>query len=151
MPTTLADHLRSLSDDALGAFLRRRPDLVVPVPSDVSALSVRAQSRVSVARALDGLDEFALRILDAARLTLNSTGTTSADAVLTLATGGAGAPDAKAGTAGVSGARPSAAVVRAALDRLRQLFLLYGPDTALRLAAGVEGACPPYPAGLGRP
>ena len=51
MATTLADHLRSLPDDALGALVRQRPDLVVPVPSDISALAVRAQSRVSVARA----------------------------------------------------------------------------------------------------
>lgn len=133
MATTLADHLRSLPDNALGAFLRRRPDLLVPVPADLSVLATRAQSRVSVARALDGLDEFTLLILDAARLTRSATdGTASVDAVLTLAAGAAGP-------------------AREALDRLRELCLLYGPDHALRLPAVIDEACPPYPAGLGRP
>jgi hypothetical protein len=64
MATTFADHLRSLPDEALGALIQLRPDLVVPVPSDLSALAVRAQSRGSVARCLDSLDEFTLHILD---------------------------------------------------------------------------------------
>ena len=51
MATTLADHLRALPNDALAALLQLRPDLVVPVPADLSSLAVRAQSRVSVARA----------------------------------------------------------------------------------------------------
>ncbi len=74
MTTTLADHLRSLPDEALAALLRLRPDLVVPVPADLSALALRAQSRVSVARALDGFDQFTLEILDAARLSRGRTG-----------------------------------------------------------------------------
>src|SRR5688572_13445616 len=68
MATTFADHLRSLTDEALSALIQLRPDLVVPVPADISALAVRAQSRGSVARCLDGLDEFTLAVLDAARL-----------------------------------------------------------------------------------
>lgn len=138
MATTLADHLRSLPDDALGALLQLRPDLVVPVPADLSALAVRAQSRVSVARALDGLDQFTLRILDAVRLTRDSgDGTTSVDAVLALA------------VAPAQGADP--ATVRAALNRLRALFLVYGPETAVHVVASVDEVCSPYPAGLGRP
>lgn len=134
--TTLADQLRALPDEALAALLRLRPDLVVPVPTDMSALAVRAQSRVSVARALDGLDEFTLRILDAARLTCDSEhGETSVEAILTLA----------------AGQRGDRAATRAAIDRLRARFLLYGPESALRVAAGVDEVCSPYPAGLGRP
>ena len=53
MATTFVDQLRSLTDEALGALIQLRPDLVVPVPSDISALAVRAQSRGSVARCLD--------------------------------------------------------------------------------------------------
>ncbi|MFY1673567.1 helicase-associated domain-containing protein [Plantactinospora sp. WMMB334] len=142
--TTLADHLRALPDEALAALFRLRPDLVVPVPTDLSALAVRAQSRVSVARALDGLDEFTLRIMDAARLTRDTdhAGTggraeTSAEAILTLAAG--------------TGRRVDRAAVRAAVDRLRALFLLYGPVDALRVVPAVDEVCSPYPAGLGRP
>src|ERR687893_1778095 len=102
MATTFADHLRSLPDEALGALIQLRPDLVVPVPSDVSALAVRAQSRGSVARCLDTLDEFTLRILDAARLTRSvETALTSVDAIVEAAAGAAPAD------------------VRAAVDRLR--------------------------------
>jgi hypothetical protein len=159
--TTLADHLRSLPDEALAALFRLRPDLVVPVPTDMSALAVRVQSRVSVARALDGLDEFTLRILDAARLTRRA-----AAAPPTSGTDGAPAGDSEAGAGETSveeiltfvvgsatgdRRRTERAAVRAAIDRLRALFLLYGPEEALRVAAGVDEVCSPYPAGLGRP
>ncbi|GIH17592.1 helicase-associated domain-containing protein [Rugosimonospora africana] len=141
MPT-LADHLRALPDDGLAALLRLRPDLVVPVPGDLSALAARAQSRVSVARALDPLDRFTLEILDALRLTRadaesGSDGQTSIDAVLALVAAGRTPPE------------PDR--VRAAIDRLRALFLVYGPTHALHVAAGVDEVTPAYPAGLGRP
>src|SRR5687768_7389901 len=106
MATTFADQLRSLPDEALGALIQLRPDLVVPVPADISALAVRAQSRNSVARCLDGLDEFTLTILDAARLSRAAdTATTSVDAISELA---AGVPEED---------------VRSAVDRLRVRFL----------------------------
>jgi hypothetical protein len=60
MTTSLADHFRALPDDGLMALIRLRPDLVIPPPSDFSALAHRAQSRVAVARALDGRDTFTL-------------------------------------------------------------------------------------------
>src|SRR4051794_24663055 len=113
MATTFSDHLRSLTDEALGALIQLRPDLVVPVPADVSALAVRAQSRGSVARCLDGLDEFTLRILDAARLSRAAdTALTSVPTIVALACTPAG-----------GGAAP--ADVQVAVDRLRARFLLY--------------------------
>ncbi|GIF15172.1 helicase-associated domain-containing protein [Actinoplanes teichomyceticus] len=134
MATTFADQLRSLPDEALGALLQLRPDLVVPVPADISALAVRAQSRGSVARCLDALDEFTLTILDAARVTRAAdTALTSVDAILELATGVA-ADD-----------------VRVAIDRLRVRFLLHGPLDALQVVGAVDEVTSPYPAGLGRP
>ncbi|HEX5202036.1 MAG TPA: helicase-associated domain-containing protein [Actinoplanes sp.] len=135
MATTFADQLRSLTDEALGALLQLRPDLVVPVPADVSALAVRAQSRGSVARCLDALDEFTLRILDAARLSRAAdTALTSVDAILELAGGGVSPDD-----------------VRAAVERLRARFLLHGPAEALEVTGAVDEVTSPYPAGLGRP
>ncbi|KUL32322.1 helicase-associated domain-containing protein [Actinoplanes awajinensis] len=134
MATTFADQLRSLPDEALGALLQLRPDLVVPVPADISALAVRAQSRGSVARCLDGLDEFTLTILDAARVTRAAdTALTSADAILELASG------------------VPADDVRAAIDRLRTRFLLHGPPEALQVVGAVDEVTSAYPAGLGRP
>ncbi|WP_433284686.1 helicase-associated domain-containing protein [Micromonospora sp. CA-244673] len=137
MTTSFADHLRTLPDESLAALLQLRPDLVVPVPADVSALAIRAQSRVSVARALDGLDQFTLQILDAARLTRDPEGGgTATEAILALAT---------------SGPHPPApAAVRGAVNRLRALFLLYGPEHDLRVVGGVDEVSP-YLAGLGRP
>ncbi|MFG1995932.1 helicase-associated domain-containing protein [Actinoplanes sp. NPDC048988] len=134
MATTFADQLRSLTDEALSALIQLRPDLVVPVPADVSALAVRAQSRGSVARCLDGLDEFTLQILDAARLTRSpETALTSAGAIVELAAGVA-ADD-----------------VHVAIDRLRVRFLLHGPEDALEVTGAVDEVTSPYPAGLGRP
>jgi hypothetical protein len=134
MTTSFADQLRALSDEALGALIRVRPDLVVPVPSDLSALAVRAQSRGSVARCLDALDEFTLQVLDAARLTRSAeTALTSVDAILALAADG------------------PADEVRSAVDRLRDRFLLHGAPDALQVVGAVDEVTSPYPVGLGRP
>jgi hypothetical protein len=135
MATKLVEHLRALSEDALGAFLQLRPDLVVPVPADLSSLASRAQSRVSVARALDELDQFTLEVLDGLRLIRGDDGTASVEALLTLAT--------------EAGVEPGQ--TRAAVDRLRVRFLAYGPEHALHLVGAVDELCSPYPTGLGRP
>jgi Helicase conserved C-terminal domain len=137
MTTTLADHLRALPDRALAALLSLRTDLIAPVPADISVLASRAQGRVSVARALDPLDRFTLEILDALRYCREDDEVVPAEAVLALTQAARPAP--------------APALVRAALDKLRALFLVYGPDDALHLAAGIDEVCPPYPAGLGRP
>ncbi|MDT4986806.1 MAG: hypothetical protein QOI74_900, partial [Micromonosporaceae bacterium] len=136
MAITLADHLRALPDSDLAALLGLRPDLVVPVPADITALAVRAQSRLSTARALDALDMFTLEVLDALRLARSRPDApTSIEALLTLTAQAAVDPGA----------------VRAALDRLRGLALVHGPDPVLRVTPGVDEVCSPYPAGLGRP
>ncbi|MBN1172497.1 MAG: helicase-associated domain-containing protein [Micromonosporaceae bacterium] len=134
MSSTLTDHLRSLPDDGLALLIRLRPDLVVPVPSDFAALAARASSRVSVGRALDGLDRFTLNILDALRMTCQD-GAVSVPTVLEMAA--------------LSGV--PAAVVLPAIDALRQRCLLFGNQMVLSLVATVEEVCSPYLAGLGRP
>src|SRR5256714_7959663 len=136
MTTGFADQIRELPDDRLAALLRLRPDLVVPVPADLSALAARAQARVSVARALDTLDRFTLEILDALRLA-RVDGRADVDAVLALTAAARPAPD--------------PVTLRAALDRLRELFLVYGPEDELTVVPGVDEVTSPYPAGLGRP
>lgn len=144
MATTLADHLRGLPADELGELLRLRPDLVVPVPADTSALAARAQSRVSVAQALDGLDQFHLEVLDALRLSRDpDTGRASLDAALALALATAGTSRQLSGDL--------ADLVRHAVTRLRGLALVHGSDAELQVVRGVDEATSPYPAGLGRP
>jgi len=128
---TLVDHLRGLSDDELAALVRLRPDLVVPIPSDLGALAGRVQSIPSVRRALDGLDTFSLEILDAVRFLDPPV---AVDAVLALAAR--------------CGAEP--AVTQVALRGLRDRALVFGPDHDLAVVAAVATASP-YPAGLGRP
>ncbi len=135
MTSTLVEQLRALPDDGLGALLQLRPDLLVPVPADVSQLASRAQSRVSVARALDGLDRFTLEVLDGLRYVRGEGGVASVDTLLTLAA-----------EAGVDPGR-----VRSAVDSLRARFLAYGHDGMLRLVGAIDELTSPYPAGLGRP
>ncbi|MGH3715681.1 MAG: helicase-associated domain-containing protein, partial [Micromonosporaceae bacterium] len=125
---TFADYLRSLPDEALAALLRARPDLAVPVPGDVSALATRAQSRLSVARALEQLDQFTLEILDAVRL-LGGSGVAYQEVAGLVADG----------------------AVRRAVDTLRARGLVYGADDDLHVVPTVEECCSPYPANLGRP
>jgi hypothetical protein len=137
MASTFTDLLRSLPDERLAALIRLRPDLIVPVPRDLAALAVRAQSRLSVARALDQLDRFQLEILDGLRLTRDPGGVSSLDQVLAVA---AAAP-----------AGADAGSVRAAVRRLRDCLLAYGPDESLRVVGAVDEVCGPHPAGLGRP
>ena len=136
MTSGLADQMRSLPDEELAALVRLRPDLVVPVPADLTALAARAQARGSVARALDPLDRFTLEILDAIRLA-RVDGVASVDAVLALAAAARPAPD------------PGA--VRDAIERLRALLVVHGTDDELRVVPGVDEVTSPYPAGLGRP
>lgn len=128
---TLADHLRGLSDRELAALVGLRPDLVVPVPGDLTALAVRAQSRLSVARALDSLDRFTLEILDAVRFL---PAPVSVEAVLAIA--------ARCGA--------DAAVTRPALKALRDRAIIYGPEHDLAVVPAVTEVSP-HPAGLGRP
>lgn len=137
MTSTLTDILRGLPDEALAALFRVRPDLVVPPPSDLSALAARAQSRPSVARVVDTLDRFHLEILDALRLTRDLEGQASMAQALAIAASRPGGAE--------------AATVRAAVERLRSLLLIYGQEDAIRLVPAVDEVLGPYPAGLGRP
>src|SRR4051812_50217625 len=60
-PRSLAEALRARDDASLAALLRSRPDLITPVPTDLTQLATRAGTRASVLRALERLDRFALQ------------------------------------------------------------------------------------------
>src|SRR3954453_11470343 len=63
-PRSLADWLRSADDGALSQLFADRPDLVLPVPPDVTVLAARAASRPSVLGAIDRLNRFELEVLE---------------------------------------------------------------------------------------
>lgn len=122
-PRSLADDLRQRDDAALGSLLRRRPDLVHPVPADFTALTARATAGPAVARCLDGLDAMHLHVLrTVADLTLDSA--RSADDLVAAAAAGL-PPD--AGDA-----------CRSALDDLVGLALVWGTPTELRAIVPVR-------------
>jgi hypothetical protein len=127
-PRSLTEDLRGRDDEALGALLAARPDLVHPVPADLSALASRATTGPSTARALDRLDAVTLQVL----------------------TGLAALPDPAAYSdlvAGLPGA--PAGAVRGAVDRLLALALVWGDDAELHVTRLAREAMGTHPAGLG--
>jgi len=65
---SLADDLRGRTDEELGALVSARPDLLHPVPAQVTALAHRAGSPPSVAACLRGYDQLSLHVVLAAAL-----------------------------------------------------------------------------------
>jgi len=63
---SFADELRARSDEAIAHLFAVRPDLLSPVPTDLSALSARANSSPSLMRALESLNKFQLEVLTSA-------------------------------------------------------------------------------------
>ncbi|WP_306322905.1 MULTISPECIES: helicase C-terminal domain-containing protein [unclassified Streptomyces] len=64
-PRSLAEALRAWDDASLARLLRARPDLLGPVPNDMTQLATRAGTRASVIRALDRLDRFTQQVAQA--------------------------------------------------------------------------------------
>ena len=62
---SLADDIRSRTDEQLAALVLRRPDLARPAPSDLTSLAARAGTRASVQRAIESLDRGHLQVLEA--------------------------------------------------------------------------------------
>lgn len=130
---TYSESLRQRDDDALVALLRRRPDLATPSPSTLLSLAARAMNRTSLERALAGLDELTLHVLESV-LVLDSVGSPATASAVARATG-------------VD--RPR---VTAALALLDELALVWTPGTrsaGSRPAPGVAEVLGPHPAGLG--
>src|SRR5690348_16696142 len=114
----------------LADLLRRRPDLALPAPADLPTLAGRLSVRTSVQRAVDSLDAFSLRVLEALVLCAGAESRVGLDEAAALL--GIGDID-------------------AALDELRALALVWGPNDHLHLAGSVRESVGTYPAGLGRP
>ncbi|MFF9705094.1 helicase-associated domain-containing protein [Streptomyces griseofuscus] len=128
-PRSLAEALRARDDASLAALLRSRPDLITPVPTDLTQLATRAGTRASVLRALERLDRFALQTAEALAV----------------------APDPASGTAllglmaGDAGDATVAAALPRALATLREQALVWGDDERLRLVRTARELLAPSP------
>jgi hypothetical protein len=166
-PRTLADDLRARDDKALAELLRARPDLLSPVPNDLTQLATRAGTRASVVRAVERLDRFALQTAEAiavapdpcpyATLVGLLTGDADAEEGADSDTGPGGTSTATdtGNTGGTDagpapGARPAtrehiAAQLPRALRTLRVQALLWGDDDHLHLVRTVRELLAPSP------
>jgi Helicase conserved C-terminal domain len=142
-PRTLADDLRARDDASLAELLRARPDLLSPVPNDLTQLATRAGTRASVVRAVERLDRFALQTAEAIAVATDPCTYGALSALLT------GDPEYIDGPA----AQVAAELPRA-LCTLRAQALLWGGDDKLRLVRTARelltpGPSAPSPTGLG--
>ncbi|MFI2753182.1 helicase-associated domain-containing protein [Cellulomonas sp. P22] len=129
---TFSEHLRTRSDDELVALLLQRPDLAAPSPSTLSSLAARASSRTSLERALAGVDGAVVQALEA---------------LVALHDGGSEVTAQDVATAvGADGARGER--VLQAIDRARELALVWTEGDVLHPAPGLAELLGPYPAGL---
>ncbi|OEJ95677.1 helicase C-terminal domain-containing protein [Streptomyces thermolilacinus] len=128
-PRTLAEALRARGDEGLAALLRARPDLLVPVPNDLTQLATRAGTRASVVRALERLDRFTLQTAEA------------------LAVAPDPAPYAvlRALMAGEGGDPQVEAALPGAVAALREQALVWGGDDRLRLVRTARELLAPSP------
>ncbi|WP_345621592.1 helicase-associated domain-containing protein [Streptomyces ziwulingensis] len=137
-PRSLAEALRARDDASLAALLRSRPDLITPVPTDLTQLATRAGTRASVVRALERLDRFALQTAEALAVAAEPA---PYGELLALLGGDDADPDV-------------AAALPPALGVLRTQALVWGDDDRLRLVRTarellVPSPQHPSPTGLG--
>ncbi len=137
-PRTLAEDLRARGDEAVAALLRARPDLLSPVPNDLTQLATRAGTRASVVRALDHLDRFTVQTAEALAV---SSDPCRYDDLLALLSGDTPDPDV-------------AAALPGAVAALRANALVWGGDERLRLVRTARdlltpSVSVPSPTGLG--
>jgi hypothetical protein len=128
-PRSLAEALRTRDDASLAALLRSRPDLITPVPTDLTQLATRAGTRASVVRALERLDRFTLQTAQALAVAADPA---PYDELLGLMAGDARDP-------AVVNALPRAVAV------LREQALVWGADDRLRLVRTARELLAPAP------
>ncbi|MGW0117642.1 helicase C-terminal domain-containing protein [Streptomyces sp. NPDC003327] len=128
-PRTLAEALRARGDEGLAALLRARPDLLSPVPNDLTQLATRAGTRGSVVRALERLDRFSLQTAEALAVAPDPA---PYPVLLALLTG-------DEGDATIEAALPGAVAL------LREQALVWGEDDRLRLVRTARELLAPSP------
>ncbi|MGW6732611.1 helicase-associated domain-containing protein [Streptomyces sp. NPDC055013] len=128
-PRSLAEALRVRDDASLAVLLRSRPDLITPVPTDLTQLATRAGTRASVVRALERLNRCALQTAEALAVAADPA---TYDELLALMAGDEGDP-------AVAGALPHA------LATLRDQALVWGADDRLRLVRTARELLAPSP------
>ncbi|MER6157369.1 helicase C-terminal domain-containing protein [Streptomyces sp. NPDC001868] len=128
-PRSLAEALRGRDDRSLAVLLRARPDLITPVPTDLTQLATRAGTRASVVRALERLDRFALQTAQALAVASDPA---PYDELASLLAGDDADP-------AVTAALPHA------LGALRDQALVWGPDDRLRLVRTARELLAPSP------
>lgn len=124
--------IRGRTDEELRTLVSARPELISPVPAHLEGLASRAGSPSAIARVLDRLDRFTLAVVETLAVRHGPIRKTA----LRELVGGA-----------LAAGKPEPAL-GAALERLRDLALVYGPDSAIDLAPGVRKVLED-PAGLG--
>ncbi|ARP71584.1 DNA-binding protein [Streptomyces pluripotens] len=128
-PRSLAEALRARDDASLAALLRSRPDLITPVPTDLTQLATRAGTRASVLRALERLDRFALQTAEALAVAPDPA---SYRTLLGL-------------MAGDAGDETIAEALPLAVGVLREQALVWGDDDRLRLVRTARELLAPSP------
>ncbi|MEV5896086.1 helicase C-terminal domain-containing protein [Nonomuraea fuscirosea] len=138
--------IRERTDAQLRALVSARPELITPVPAHLEGLASRAGSPSAIGRVLDRLDRFTLAVVETLAV---RDGPVSKDELRELIRAAlAGADPANAVATGEAGSADPEPALSAALDRLYDLALVYGPDDALDLGPGVRKLLDD-PAGLG--
>ncbi|MET8988669.1 helicase C-terminal domain-containing protein [Nonomuraea wenchangensis] len=134
--------IRGRTDDQLRALVSSRPELITPVPAHLEGLASRAASPSAIGRALDRLDRFTLAVVETLAV---QDGPTPKECLSALIAAALPPPPPSPPPSDPQAAEPA---LSAALDRLRDLALVYGPDDALDLGPGVRKVLED-PAGLG--
>ncbi|MEV4085128.1 hypothetical protein AB0J43_33175, partial [Nonomuraea fuscirosea] len=138
--------IRGRTDAQLRALVSARPELITPVPAHLEGLASRAGSPSAIGRVLDRLDRFTLAVVETLAV---RDGPVAKDELRELIRAAlAGADPANAVATGEAGSADPEPALSAALDRLYDLALVYGPDDALDLGPGVRKLLDD-PAGLG--
>ncbi|WP_346111268.1 helicase C-terminal domain-containing protein [Nonomuraea maheshkhaliensis] len=138
--------IRGRTDAQLRALVSARPELITPVPAHLEGLASRAGSPSAIGRVLDRLDRFTLAVVETLAVRDGPVPKDELRELIRAALAGADPENALAtGEAGSADPEPA---LSAALDRLYDLALVYGPDDALDLGPGVRKLLDD-PAGLG--